>query len=253
MRFTKGKLIWVLAQSALNEIVARHTGRFCYEWRACDSKMKNKWFSILGACVLPPLVGVGVCGGLIHLLKNHELFRPETVTLPTAATTKVRQGKLSEVSAEIRAALPVDAFFAAGDAQDHACHGRKNALKRAAEAAKPKPVVVMPKPANAEPAVVASKPNKPAPIVAVKPQAWRPVIDPISEHWTRLMPRTDALHRRHIRRCSMMTLHILPVVTLGGPPKQPRARSHSITTTLALRELCCGTMCFRVDMNQPPP
>lgn len=203
------------ARPPLSEIHARHTGHFCYEWRACDSKMKNKWFSMLGACVLPPLVGVGVCGGLIHLLKDHELFRPEGVTLPTAANTKVRPGKLSE----IRAALPADATFTPAMPKFAPSTAEKDALKSAAEPAKP--AVVMPvKPSNAEPATVATSKPKHVPVVAVKPQAWRPIIDPISEHWTRLMPRTDALPQAYQAVLNDDPAHLARMIALGVSPHE---------------------------------
>ncbi len=170
---------------------------------------------MLGACVLPPLVGVGVCGGLIHLLKDHELFRPEVVTLPTAANTKVRQGKLSE----IRAALPADATFTPAMPKFAPSTAEKDALKSAAEPAKP--AVVMPvKPSNAEPAPVATIKPKPVPVVAVKPQAWRPIIDPISEHWTRLMPRTDALPQAYQAVLNDDPAHLARMIALGVSPHE---------------------------------
>ncbi len=173
---------------------------------------------MLGACVLPPLVGVGVCGGIIHLLKNHEMFRVDAVAPPTAEASRVRQGKLSETGAEIRAALPVDAAFdpvraLPVPAQPNA---EKAALQRAAEAAKPP--AQAPK---AEPAVAAArKPVKPAPAVVISKPVWRPVIDPITEHWTRLMPRTEALPQAYQAVLNDDPAHLARLIAMGISPHE---------------------------------
>lgn len=202
--------------------------------------MKNRWFNMLGACVLPPLVGVGVCWGMIHLLKNHELFRVDAVMPPTAEASKVRQGKLSEIGAEIRAALPVDATF---DPQRPfpvpvQPNAEKAALKRAAEAAKTKPAIPV-KTANAEPMVAAKKSEKPAPTVASKPPAWRPVIDPILEHWTRLMPRTAALPQAYQAVLNDDAPQLAKVIAMGISPNE--------TTLGGDTPLCAAVRMGRVE------
>jgi hypothetical protein len=184
--------------------------------------MKNRWFNMLGACVLPPLVGVGVCWGIIHVLKNHEMFRVDTVALPTAETGKVRQGKLSEIGAEIRAALPVNATFdpvrpLPVPVQPNA---EKAALKRAAEATNTKPVVP-PQKTRAEPMVAAArKSDKPAHVVVSQAPVWRPVIDPISEHWTRLMPRTSALPQAYQAVLNDDAAHLAKLIAMGISPHE---------------------------------
>jgi hypothetical protein len=182
--------------------------------------MKNKWFNMLGACVLPPLVGVGVCAGLIHLLKDHEMFRVDRVALPTAATGKVRQGKLSEISAEIRPALPVDATFTPDRPLPMPQGTEKEAFRHAAEAAKAKPVIPT-KPSNAEPVVVVTKKvAEPAPKIAVQVPAWRPIQDPIAEHWTRLMPRTDALPQAYQAVLNDDSAHLAKLISMGISPHE---------------------------------
>ncbi len=217
--------------------------------------MKNKWLNMLGACVLPPIVGVGVCGGLIYLLKDHELFRPEAITLPTATVAKVRQGKLSEVSAEIRAALPVDATFTPAMPKLAPSTAEKDALKRAADAAKPKTVVALPtKPASAESAVVVAKPNKPTQIVTVKPQAWRPILDPITEHWTRLMPRTDALPQAYQAVLNDDAAHLARLIALGiSPHEMTLGGDTPLCVAVRMGRAECVRVLFLsgVDMNQP--
>ena len=175
---------------------------------------------MLGACVLPPLVGVGVCWGIIHFLKSHEIFRVNAVALPTAAVSKVRQGKLSEAGAEIRAALPVDATFDPVRPLPVQPDAASSALRRAAEAAKRKPVVPA-KPASEEPAVaVSKKPVKPAPVIALQVPVWRPILDPITEHWTRLMPRTDALPQAYQAVLNDDAAHLAKIIAMGVSPHE---------------------------------
>lgn len=175
---------------------------------------------MLGACVLPPLVGVGVCGGIIHGLKDHEMFRVDAVAPPTAAASSIRQGKLSEIGAEIRAALPVDATFNPVRQLPAPTNVDKAALQRAAEA-KVKPAVPA-KVINAEPGVIAKtkKSDKPAPVIAIQPPAWRPVIDPITDHWTRLMPRTDALPQAYQAVLNGDAAHLAKLIAMGISPHE---------------------------------
>ena len=184
--------------------------------------MKNSWFiNMLGACVLPPLVGVGICWSIIHLLKNHEMFRVNAVAPPTAAVSKVRQGKLSESGAEIRAALPVDATFDPVRRLPVQPNAEKAALRRATEAPLTKPLVPAQQPSNAEPAVVASKkPDKAATVVAVQVPAWRPILDPISDHWTRLMPRTAALPQAYQAVLNDDAAHLAKIIAMGVSPNE---------------------------------
>lgn len=212
--------------------------------------MKNKWLNMLGACVLPPLVGVGVCAGIIQLLKNHELFRAESITLPAASVSKVRPGRLSETSAEIRAALPVDTSFAPRIPAHVPSRAEMAELKRAAEKRKPKAPV-----ANVDSGrQLAAVPAQPAPLIAIKPAAWRPILDPITEHWTRLMPRTDALPQAYQAVLNDDHVHLARLIALGMSPHE---------TTLGGDTALCAAVrmgraeCVRVlalsgvDMNLP--
>jgi hypothetical protein len=181
--------------------------------------MKNRWFNMLGACVLPPLVGVGVCAGIIQLLKNHEMFRMDRVTLPTAQVGKVRQGKLSEMGAEIRAALPIDATFDPVRSTPMQPNAEQAALRRAAEAGKNRDTPKQPSQGETG-KVVIRKAEKPAPALAIKLPAWRPVIDPIAEHWTRLMPRSDALPQAYQAVLNGDTAHLIRIIAMGISPHE---------------------------------
>lgn len=175
---------------------------------------------MLGACVLPPLVGVGICWGMIQLLKNHEMFRVDAFAQPTAAVSKVRQGKLSEIGAEIRAALPVDATYDPVRQLPVSPNAEKAALIRAAEAAKVKSVIPAKAP-SAEPAVAAvRKSDKPAPVIAIQVPVWRPVLDPIADHWTRLMPRTAALPQAYQAVLNDDAAHLAKIIAMGISPNE---------------------------------
>lgn len=206
---------------------------------------------MLGACVLPPMVGVGVCAGIIHLLKDHELFRVEAVTLPGAHASSPRQGKLSETVAELRAALPADATFTPIVPSRAPVTTIKDALKRAEENRRPKAA----KSASAEPAAsVAAKPAKPAPAIVVKPAVWRPVIDPIAEHWTRLMPRTAALPQAYQAVLNDDHAHLARLIAWGVSPHE---KTLGGDTALCAAVRMGRAECVRVlalsgvDMNQP--
>ena len=177
---------------------------------------------MLGVCILPPLVGLGICGGIIHLFKSHEMFRVDAVALPMAEVGRVRHGKLSEIGAEIRAALPVDSTFSPVrplpvPMQPNA---EKAALKRAAEAAKTKPPVPI-QTAKADPEMAVVKNDKrPAAIGGFQAPVWRPVIDPIAEHWTRLMPRTDALPLAYQAVLNDDAAHLAKLIAMGISPNE---------------------------------
>jgi hypothetical protein len=70
--------------------------------------MKTSWLNMFTACVLPLIVGVGVCGGMIQLLKNQDLFQVDAARRPVTSEKQSRKAALPQKSAEIRAALPVD-------------------------------------------------------------------------------------------------------------------------------------------------
>lgn len=186
--------------------------------------MKSKWFNMMGACILPPLVGLGLCSGIIHLLKNHELFRASAVV--QADPSKPRHGRGSEHGAEVRPALPADAEFSPVRPAPVTQSADKSALQRAEAAAKAKPTPAVPeapKPAQKEAEMtVVKKSEKPGPPKAAVVQApvWRPVIDPIGEHWTRLMPRTDALPQAYQAVLNDDAKHLARLIAMGISPHE---------------------------------
>jgi len=133
---------------------------------------------------------------MIHFLKDREIFRVSP--LEKLAVGNKGPGKAGQKSAEIRAALPQDVTFDPDRPVRMPSHADREAVRRAAEAAQRR-AVPSPEPVAApgEPVMVKAGPE-PVPqeeekmLVSFKPQAWRPVLDPIAEHWTRLMPRTEA-------------------------------------------------------------
>lgn len=181
--------------------------------------MKSRWLNLMSACILPPVVGVGVCGGIIHLLKNHELFRPGAVVMPTASAGKTRQGRLSEAAAEIRAALPLDVTLTPALAPRMPTNVEEEALRRLTGAAAVKP----PPPKRANPDSQAARkavPVKKIAVVTTMPRPWRPLFDPIVEHWTNLMPRTDALPQAYQAVLNDDPAHLARLVALGISPHE---------------------------------
>lgn len=180
---------------------------------------KGSFINMLTACVLPPFVGVGLCWGIVQLLKNHEMFRMEAVFPPAATVGQTRQGKLSETSAEIRAALPLDATFDPVRPLPVTPDAEKAALRRAAEAAKMKPALPT-KTSKPEPDVAAvRKPDKPVAVV-VKTPVWRPILDPITDHWTRLMPRTEELPQAYQAVLNDDAAHLAKLIAMGVSPNE---------------------------------
>lgn len=171
--------------------------------------MKNRWLNMLCACVLPPVVGVGVCGGIIHLLKNHDLFRV-TASLPVASVSQPRQARLSETAAEIRAALPMNSSFDIAPPRMPASE-EKTALQQAATNPKRTPS------AKTKPAELAVKKVAPK---TVRPPVWRPLMDPVTEFWTALMPRTDALPQVYQAVLNDDPAHLARIIALGLSPHE---------------------------------
>lgn len=159
---------------------------------------------MLGACVLPPVVGVGVCGGMIHLLKDHEHFRIGSEARNVAGNNRAARG--SDTSAEIRASLPLDATFDPDRSARMPTNADRMAVRRATEAAvqrssvpvpKPPPVPAKPAIAQAEPQVVAVPapawllaPGRQSPAF-FKPGISRLVSQHSGERWKSLMPRAS--------------------------------------------------------------
>lgn len=211
--------------------------------------MKHRWLNMIVACVLPPVVGVGVCAGMIQLLKNHELFRPAQITLPAASTSQVRQGRLSETAAEVRAALPVDHGIDPVVPPRMPSNADKEAVKRAAAPRKP----AVPKQQLEQAPSLVAKPGK-TPSVVVKPAVWRPVIDPITEFWTRLMPRTDALPQAYQAVLNDDPVHLARLISTGiSPNEQTLGGDTPLCAAVRMgRAECVRVLALSgVDLNEP--
>ncbi|WP_461786503.1 L,D-transpeptidase family protein [Prosthecobacter sp.] len=176
--------------------------------------MKTSWLNMFTACVLPLIVGVGVCGGMIQLLKNQDLFQVDAARRPVTSEKQSRKAALPQKSAEIRAALPVDGTSEMVKPRMPAS-AVKAALLRMAMPPKAKTgAAAATKPESALVAVVKAA-EKP-----IKPQPWRPVLEPISEFWTSLMPRTDALPQAYQAVLNDAPAHLARIIAMGFSPHE---------------------------------
>lgn len=164
--------------------------------------MKARWLQTLVAFCLPPLVGAGVCVALIGMLKQNELFR-SPVKLPSAETAEVVKKPLNPIGGELRPAKSVEASFPPVASIKPARPLEINSLKKH-EAVPPPSMPATdapktsgaPRPAEDRPALppTTAKPSfSRASSLPFEPKKWRPVLDPVSEYWSTLWPRTDAL------------------------------------------------------------
>ncbi|MEZ5387475.1 MAG: L,D-transpeptidase family protein [Prosthecobacter sp.] len=189
---------------------------------------------------------------MMQLLKDHEMFRPAGFTLPTAKVSSQRQGRLNETSAEIRAALPVGGTFESDVPPRMPTLPDKEAIRIAAKPKKKAEPVIEPAEKTSPPQVAAlPAPSKPA---EVKPAVWRPVIDPISEFWTSLMPRTDALPQVYQAVLNGDAAHLARLIALGVSPHQ---KTLGGDTPLCAAVRMGHAECVRVlalagvDLNEP--
>lgn len=160
--------------------------------------MKARWLQTLVAFCLPPLVGAGVCVALIGMLKQNELFS-SPVKLPVADVSAVSQKPLNPIAGERRPAKSVEANFPPVASVKPSQQVDINALKNREGVVPP---ASAPKTAEA-PKALEDKPSVPivplkpafakASSIPFEPRKWRPILDPVSDFWSTLWPRTDAL------------------------------------------------------------
>lgn len=225
--------------------------------------MKAHWFQTLSAFCLPPLVGAGVCVALIGMLKQNELFS-SPVNLPTAEVAPVAKKPLNPVGAELRPAKSVEGNFPPVASIKPTQPVEIDSIKKLQGV--PPPVMPSASTPKAPEAAKAAE-NKPAPaVVAVKPvlakassipyepKKWRPILDPISEFWSTLWPRTDALPTIFQAVLLRDAEHVAHLVAMGFDPSEKtqfgdtalcaavRSSQADMVEVLAM----CG-----VDLNEP--
>ena len=153
--------------------------------------MNRRWLHTFAAFTIPPLVGVGFWVALVQALQNPEWFQTSSNRRSVSDSRKPNAGAASP--AEIRAALPMEKRYVPPEQPAQNLSPEKDALKRAE--VKPVTEQPMPKAAGSETAT-------PAPPIARvpahkrsadAPRAWRPILDPVTDYWSTLWPRTDAL------------------------------------------------------------
>lgn len=224
--------------------------------------MKARWLQTLVAFCLPPLVGAGVCVALIGMLKQNELFS-SPVKLPTAEAGVLAQRTLHSTGGELRPAKAVDASFPPVASIKPLQPAEINSLKKL-EAVPPPgmPSANKPKAAGVPnevegepaPAVVVKSALPKASSVPYEPKKWRPILDPISEVWSTLWPRTDALpavfqavllhDAEHVARLVAMGLNPSEKTQFGDTPLCAAVRTGQAEMVPVLA--MCG-----VDLNEP--
>lgn len=160
--------------------------------------MKARWLQTLVAFCLPPLVGAGMCVALIGMLKQNELFS-SPVKLPVADVSAVSQKPLNPIAGERRPAKSVEANFPPVASVKPSQQVDINALKNREGVVPPANAPKTPE----APKALEDKPSVPvvpaqpafakASSIPFEPRKWRPILDPVSEFWSTLWPRTDAL------------------------------------------------------------
>ena len=153
--------------------------------------MNRRWLHTLAAFTIPPLVGVGFWVAFVQALKNPDWFQQ---ALKRGVVVESREPSLGAANAaEIRASLPMEKRYEPPANPAPSLSPVKDAMKRS-EAGKPAEKPISP-PASSESAAPAPPivhiPAKKAPLPPLR--SWRPILDPVAEHWSSLWPRTDAL------------------------------------------------------------
>jgi hypothetical protein len=221
--------------------------------------MKARWLQTLVAFCLPPLVGAGVCVALIGMLKQNELFS-SPVKLPTVDVASVAKKPLNPIGGELRPAKAVHAGFPPVASVKPTQQVDINSLKKL-EGVTP-PVSAAKK--SEAPNVVEDKPSTPvvpvrpsfakASTIPFEPRKWRPILDPVSDFWSTLWPRTDALpavfqavmlcDAEHVARLVAMGFNPAEKTLFGDTPLCAAVRTGQADMVQVLA--MCG-----VDLNEP--
>ena len=154
--------------------------------------MNRRWLHTLAAFTIPPLVGVGFWVALVQVLQNPEWFQTAAKRRVVSDSRKASTGAGSP--AEIRAARPTEKRYVPPEQPAQDLSPAKDALKKA-EVTPGAGQRLAPKAAEGESAT----PAPPIPRIPAHKQpaeasrTWRPILDPVTEFWSTLWPRTDAL------------------------------------------------------------
>lgn len=209
--------------------------------------MKARWLQTLVAFCLPPLVGAGVCAALIGMLKQNELFT-YPVNLPTVDVAPTAKKPLNPVGGELRPAKSVEAGFPPVASIKPTQPLEVHSLKKLEAVPPPAmPSTSGPKAAEApkalEDKVIPAKPvfAKASSIPDV-PKKWRPILDPVSEFWSTLWPRTDALPAVFQAVLLRDAEHVAKLVAMGFNPSE--------RTQFGDTPLCAAVRSGQADMVQ---
>jgi len=185
------------------------------------------------------------------MLKQNELFS-SPVELPTADVGALAKKPFHPAGGELRPAKAVDATFppvaSIKPEQPVDIHSLKK-LEAVPPPAMPAgsapkaPVASQALEDKPAPAVVTVKPSfAKASSLAYEPRKWRPIVDPVSEFWSTLWPRTDALPAVFQAVLLRDAEHVARLVAMGFNPSEK--------TPFGDTPLCAAVRTGQADMVQ---
>ncbi|MBK8091392.1 MAG: L,D-transpeptidase family protein [Verrucomicrobiaceae bacterium] len=150
--------------------------------------MQSRPLNTLTALVIPVVIGTGLCALFVQLLKGHELFQPPAVAVaPPIIQTALAAG-------EVRRAIPQPEEAPTRLSTAPQADLEKAAKKQSAPNTPPKVTVQPLEPAHSTATHNNQANAKKWPVnYGSLLQHGRPILDPITDYWSHLWPRTDAL------------------------------------------------------------
>jgi len=207
---------------------------------------------MIRACILPPLVGVGFCAVIIHYLKNNSLYLVEEMSVLELPSSKSHLLNGRPTSAEVRLPMPADVTVALVKQSNVPTTVEQESFKRATDAASKQPLPpALRAPVQPQSPKAATEQE---PAIVAEPTTWRPLIDPIAEHWTHLMPRCEGLPQIYQAVLNDDPRHVAKLVSMGlSPHEKTLGGDTPLCAAVRMGRAECVRVLFLagVDMNTP--
>jgi len=155
--------------------------------------MRDRFNHLFGAYFLPLMIGVGICCHVVQTLRFSDGYAPPSHRRPLINDVeKVHVGWHN--GAEVRVSVPLEKRYEPLPAKAPLLN-EQQALKNAElEKSKDKPVAESAQSESSDSAKESNgKPEAKGKALLTFPTKWRPILDPVSEYWSTLWPRSDAL------------------------------------------------------------